>query len=229
MGVPISPRWVMDLGRARDRNEENRVTLDGRPIERELIQRVQDGDHSAWPALLRPHEPLLRARIRHLIGGRLRRRVSISDILQETLITAHERVSDFDPRSENSLRNWLIAIADRKARRAMQRHVDVSMRSIRRELTRGQRAATHQFRDRAPTPSAVVAADEAKSLARRALAELSEADQQVLRLCREEGLRFPAAAERMGRSYEATKKLYGRALARFSTVLVEIRRASRER
>jgi RNA polymerase sigma factor (sigma-70 family) len=216
-------------GRARVQIERAAVTGDVRPEERALLLRVQEGDHSAWPALLGPHESLLRARIRGLIAGPLQRRVSVSDVLQDVLITAHERVDDFDLRGEHSLRNWLIAIADRKARRAMQHHVGVNMRSVRRELTRGQRASTHQFRDGSPTPSAMVAADEAETLARRALAELSEADEQVLRLCREEGLGFPDAAERMGRSYEATKKLYGRALARFSMALVEIKRASRER
>lgn len=205
------------------------MTQDGRTAERALLQRAQDGDHSAWPALLGPHEPLLRARIRQLIAGRLQRRVSISDVLQETLITAHARVHEFEIRGQHSLRNWLVAIADRKARRAMQHHVDVNMRSVKRELTRGQRASTHQFRDRSRSPSAVVAAEEAEALARRALAALPEADQQVLRLCREEGLGFPAAAERMERSYEATKKLYGRALVRFSTVLSEIKRGVRER
>ena len=205
------------------------MTGDVTPDERALLRRVQKGDHSAWPDLLGPHESLLRARIRGLIAGPLQRRVSVSDVLQEVLMTAHERVDDFELTGENSLRNWLIAIADRKARRAMQYHVGVKMRSVRRELTRGHRASTHRFRDGSPTPSAVVASDEAETLARRALAELSDADQEVLRLCREEGLAFREASERMGRSYEATKKLYGRALTRFSTALAEIKRASRER
>ena len=52
---------------------------------------------------------------------------------------------------------------------------------------------------------------------------------EILRLCREEGLTLREAAERMGRSREAAKKLYGRALVRFSTELSRVRREARGR
>jgi RNA polymerase sigma factor (sigma-70 family) len=184
-----------------------------------LLARARSGDSRALALLMRRHEAALRARIRRLLPARLLRRLAVSDILQETRITAHERMGEFEERGEDSFRHWILAIAERKARREVQRHVGVHMRSLGREVTQGQRLPTGQFVGGWPTASEVAMAEETAEMARRALAELSEDDQTILRLCREEGLAFREAAERMGRSYEATKKLYGRALARFAASL----------
>ncbi|MHC4941351.1 MAG: sigma factor-like helix-turn-helix DNA-binding protein [Planctomycetota bacterium] len=61
----------------------------------------------------------------------------------------------------------------------------------------------------------MAAASELARVAAAAFRSLGEDDRQVLRLVREEGVTLAGAADRMGRSYEATKKLYARALARF--------------
>jgi RNA polymerase sigma factor (sigma-70 family) len=195
------------------------LAVDGEARERALLKQVRQGDTAALGNLLNPHDAVLRGRIKEVVSAKLMRRLSISDILQETWITAHHRIGEFEHRRAGSLRNWLIAIAERKARRAVQWHVAVAMRSQKREVTRGQRLPTGQFVGGALTASEVAMAAEFENLARQALETLPEDYQEILRLCREEGLAFPQAAERMGRSYEATKKLYGRALARFSLVL----------
>ena len=44
-------------------------------------------------------------------------------------------------------------------------------------------------------------------------------DREILRLVQVEHLTLIEAADRMGRSYEATKKLYARALARLRALL----------
>ena len=48
-------------------------------------------------------------------------------------------------------------------------------------------------------------------------------DREILRLVRFERLSLREAAERMGRSYEATAKLHGRALLRFTDVYRTLR------
>jgi RNA polymerase sigma factor (sigma-70 family) len=189
-----------------------------------LLSQARAGDARAFERLVRRHEAALQARIRRLLPPRLLRRLAVSDILQETRITAHDKMGEFEQRGEDSFRHWLLAIAERKARRAVQAHVGVHMRSLQREVTRGQRLPTGQFLGGWPTASEVVMAEETADLARRALEALAEDDQTILRLCREEGLAFREAAERMGRSYEATKKLYGRALARFAVSLQRLKR-----
>ena len=203
------------------------MTRDAEARERALLEQAQRGDTAALGELLSPHEATLRARIKSLVPVKLMRRLAISDILQETHITAHDRLKDFEHRGAGSLRNWLAAIAERKARRAVQRHIAVGMRSLQREITRSQRLPTNQFVGGSATPSEVLMATEFEELARQAFASLPPDYQEILRLCREEELAFPEAAQHMGRSYEATKKLYGRALARFSLVLAQLKGTTR--
>jgi DNA-directed RNA polymerase specialized sigma24 family protein len=58
-----------------------------------------------------------------------------------------------------------------------------------------------------------------------ALDALSEDHRTILRLVQFDGLTLGAAAERMGRSREAAKKLYGRALTKLGEAL-DVRRPS---
>ena len=57
--------------------------------------------------------------------------------------------------------------------------------------------------------------------AQRALERLSDDYRCVLRLVQVEGTNLREVAEVMGRSYEAVKKLYGRAITRFRDLLSE--------
>lgn len=195
--------------------------------EGELLSRARTGDSEALEELIRRHEAEIRGTIRRLLSPRVLRRLTVSDVLQETRVVAHERIGHFEGDGGDSLRRWLCAIAERKARRAVQRHVRVRMRSIEREVTRAQRLPTGQFLGGSPTASQVAMAAEAAELARRALGKLPPDHQEILRLCREEGLAFKEAAQRMGRSYEATKKLYARALSRFSEELARLKGRTR--
>ena len=191
--------------------------------EDDLVRRFREGDGDALCRLFERHERVLRAQIARLLPRDVRRRVSISDVLQESRIAALERCRDFEPRGGGDFRNWALGIARNKALRAVQRHGQVAMRSVRREVTRPARAETGQFHGQAPTPSQLAIAAELAELARRAMASLRPDDREILRLTREEQLTLREAAERMGRSREAAKKLYGRALTRFADALNELR------
>jgi len=187
-----------------------------RATEEDLIRRFRDGDGEALCALFDRHEALLRRRIERWLPRDVRRRLSVGDVLQEARIVALERHRDFQPTGADGFRNWILGIAEMRVRYANQRHRDVAKRSARREVTKPARAETAQFAGRGPTPSEVAIGAEAERIARRALAALPDDYREILRLTREEGLALREAAERLQRSYEATKKLYGRALTRLA-------------
>lgn len=191
--------------------------------EEELVRCFRAGDGEALCALFDRHEGLLRRRIERLLPRYLRRRQSISDVLQESRIVAFERREDFEPHRDGSLRNWLLEIVERKARRAVQWHAAVGKRSAQREVTKAQRADTAQFAGGDPSPSEVAIASELEALARRAMETLPPDYQDVLRLSWKEQLNLREISLRLERSYEATKKLYGRALARFGRALRALR------
>jgi RNA polymerase sigma factor (sigma-70 family) len=173
--------------------------------------------------LLDRHREELTARIRQRLPPRLDRKVAVSDVLQESCLVAFRRREDLEDRGGNAFRNWLLGIVDLKARESIRNQEVAARRSARREVTRSQRRDTGQFAGDQPTPSQVVIGAELADLARRAAAALPEDYRTILRLAREEGLSLGEAAERMRRSREAVKKLYGRALCRFRKVFDRMR------
>jgi RNA polymerase sigma factor (sigma-70 family) len=162
------------------------------------------------------HVPALSARIRRVLPAGLRRKESVSDVLQETRITAFARRADFEDRGDGALRAWLLRIAELKATRAVRRHAGTAKRAAGREVTRGARRDTREFAARQPSPSEAAIGEETAAAARRAMLELPADYRTVLSLTRVKGLTLVEAAKSMGRSHEATKKLYARALSRFT-------------
>lgn len=187
--------------------------------EAELLRRVREGDGEAFRSLFDRHLADLEGRVRHLVPANLRRKVSVSDVVQETRITAYSRCGEFDPRGAGALRGWLLRIAELKAREALRRHGGTAKRAAGREVTRGGRPATEDFPADAGTPSEHAMAAETRLAVRRALDALPEDYREVLRLTRFEGLSLGQAAGRMGRSREAVKKLHGRAMVRLARLL----------
>jgi RNA polymerase sigma factor (sigma-70 family) len=199
------------------------VEADLTPDEEELIRRYRNGDGDALCVLFDRYDSVLRARAARFLPSRLRRRHSIADVLQEARMVAFDRRADFEPRDDASLRNWLLEIVTRKARRAVQRHDGAAMRSARREVTRAQRAATGQIRADLPSPSQVAIASELAELVERAMRSLPEHHREVLDLAIRDQRNLKEIAVLTGRSYDAVKKAYGRALARLMRTLRDLR------
>jgi len=194
--------------------------------ESELIRRFRAGDEDAFRALLGRSQPALEARIRHCLPSRLRRRIDVSDVLQDSCLVALRRRQDLEDRGGDAFRNWLLGIVEMRTREAVRYHERTAKRSTRREVTESGRPATAQFPSRQPSPSQVAMGGELRAQARDAMATLPDDYREVLRLTREERLGLREVAELMGRSYEATKKLYGRAVVRFRETLRALRGAS---
>ena len=134
-------------------------------------------------------------------------------------MAALNRLSTFEDRGEGSLGRWLSRIIDLKVREAVRRHIGTGKRSVSREDSQPGSAKLRAFVERGPSPSEVVMTEEARARAGRAMAKLSEDHRRVLWLVQYEQLSMADAAERMDRTRDATKKLYGRALTCFARLL----------
>lgn len=180
-----------------------------------LLARFRDGDEDAFRALFAECEPVLRARVHRWLNDRMRRRLSVADVLQETRLVAFLRREDFAPEGPAPFRRWLLGILRMKLKEMSRRHAGTAKRSVDREIPPGSRPDTGYFPYRGPTPSEVTVAAETLARARRALTRLPEDYREALILTWEEKLSLAEAAERMGRSREAFRKLVGRAICRF--------------
>ena len=178
----------------------------------ELVQRAQAGDAPSFAALLEPHRTALLAFLGGRIPPALRRKITAEDVLQDASLTAHARLSGFEYRGEGSFRAWLWQIAQLKLQEAIRRFAGTAKRGAAAELSRGARRDTHQFVARQASPSEYAMAGELEARVQYALERLRPDYRRVLTLVRIEQQSLREAAVSLERGYEATKKLYGRAV-----------------
>lgn len=178
-----------------------------------LVAGARTGDEAALRRLFERHEALLRGRIRGRLSPPVRRKVSDSDVLQETWIIATRRLGDFEYRGEGSFGAWIGRIADHTTLKAVRRHAGTAKRNVGTEVTRGARADTAQFAGIQPTASRTAMAREMRERMAAAMADLQPDHRTVIELLQHRRVTIAEATELMGRSANAIKKLHARALA----------------
>jgi RNA polymerase sigma-70 factor (subfamily 1) len=191
--------------------------------ERELVDRYRHGDGAALEALLARFEEDLRRTAGKGLPKNLRRRVSVSDILQETRLTAFERRSEFRWGGPGSFRRWVMGIAGNKVLQAIRHHLGTGKRSARREAAGDERPSSGALPSPGPSPSQVAVASELDAMARRAMDSLPPEEREVLRLAREQGLTMTEIAESRGIDPGTAKRLYGKAVVRFREAFDDLR------
>lgn len=201
--------------------------IDGDGSEQDLLRRAKAGDQAALGELFDRHAGDVAALVRRRLPPALLRKISISDIVQETRIAAFGKCEAFEDRGDGAFRAWLAGIAEMEVRRTIRHYAATAKRAAGREVTREVRGETAGFAARGPSPSEVAIAGELHATALRALETLPEDYREVLRLTQFEGRTLREAAELMGRSREAVKKLYGRAMVRFTAAAGIDRRRTR--
>ena len=180
----------------------------------ELVRRVRAGDEAAARLLFERHLPALRAKARARLPKALRGRVAESDVIQDAWLAAFIDVGRFEDRGDGSFGKWLRGILAHKIGHEIDRHVAAGKRDVRREQR--MRTGSVDGFGAAPdqsTPSEEAVSAEEQDVLRAAVATLPEDHATVVRLVHIEGLSLVDAGARMGRSADAARKLYGRAMA----------------
>jgi RNA polymerase sigma-70 factor (ECF subfamily) len=186
------------------------------PDDEELVRRVHAGDEAAARELFDRHLPALRAKAQARLPASLRGRVGASDVVQEAWLAAFLGLGDFAEAGDGTYGRWMRKIVERKVSDEVRRHARVGKRSADREVRFGT-AAEHLEPDRTQaTPSQAAGEAEASAALDAVIDELTPDHATVIRLVHQEGLTLVQAAARMGRSPDATRMLYGRAMHRLA-------------
>jgi RNA polymerase sigma-70 factor (ECF subfamily) len=154
------------------------------------------------------------------IGRCLQGKVDPADVVQETFLHAVRDIDQFRGTSDRELAGWLRQILAARLADLVRRYCGTQSRDVRLERTlQVELDQSSQVFDRglvAPlsSPSQQAARHEQAAWLAEALERLPEDYRAVLVLHHLEGWDFPEAARRLGRSVEAVKKLWARALAR---------------
>jgi RNA polymerase sigma-70 factor (ECF subfamily) len=191
----------------------NSAASEGLP---EFAHRASD---SSLGRRLEAHRDYLTILARMQIGQRLQGKVDPTDVVQETFLHAVRDVAQFRGSSDQELAGWLRQILAARLADLVRRYCGTQGRDVRLEQAlQVELDHSSQLLDRglvAPlsSPSQQAVRHEQATWLARALEQLPEDYREVLVLHHLEECAFPEVARRMGRSVEAVKKLWARALA----------------
>ncbi len=186
------------------------------PSDEELVRRVVAGDTAAAALLFDRHLPALRAAVRRRLPPGVRAKLGESDVIQDAYLAAFLDLRKFEDRGDGSFGRWLRRIVESKVANGVRGHVAAGKRDVRREvrLTTSPGGVNPARRQR--SPSEVAMAGEDASAVRASVDALPEDYRAVIQHVHRDGLTLVDAAACMGRSPDAVRKLYGRAVARLA-------------
>lgn len=147
----------------------------------------------------------------------LRAKGSASDLVQQTFLEAYRDFGRFQGASEDELLAWLRRMLLNNLMNFTRDFRDTGKRALDREVSftdsDSYRPLEHLAAD-SSTPSGKAVRQEEEDALNRAVAKLPEEYREVLRLRFQEHLGFEEIADRLGKTANAARKLWGRAVER---------------
>jgi RNA polymerase sigma-70 factor (ECF subfamily) len=192
----------------------------------ELVRRAAAGDETAVRGLLERHRERLARMVRTRMDPRVRGRIDPSDVVQETLAAASQKMTRYLSEQPLPFYPWLRQIAWEKLCHLHDRHLRAAKRSVLREhffhpdiSDESALELAERFIGQSSSPSAEALRHELRQRVRQALDALPEADREVLLLRYLEQLPSREIAIIMGVSEAAVNMRHMRSLQRMRKIL----------
>ena len=193
-----------------------------------LLRQLAAGDHRAAGALLVKHRERLKKMVSCRMDPRLAARVSPSDVVQETMMTAAKDLSSYAKARPMPFYPWLRRLAWNRLMDLQRRHVYRKKRAVGREEQAAPMTdqSLYELAKRlvghGPSPSRAAQTRETRERLRAALDELEPTQREVLLLKYVEDMTLAEAASVLEISVDAAKMRHLRAVQRLRTVLADL-------
>jgi RNA polymerase sigma-70 factor (ECF subfamily) len=196
------------------------------PDTEELIAQASQGDDRARDQLLVRHRDRLKQMVLVRLDRRLAARVDPSDVVQEALAEAAQKLSGYLRERPVPFYPWLRRLAWEQLVRLHARHLAAGKRSVRQEEQwalpdRSALVLAQRLLGSATSPSNHLLRQELRRRVQDGLARLGERDREVLVLRYLEGLSTKETAAVLGITEGAAKVRHLRALERLRGLLGE--------
>lgn len=172
------------------------------------LEAARAGSKEALERLLESYRVYLRRVALRGIDRDLRRKIDPSDLAQITLIEAHNDFQQFTSPTHSHLRAWLTTLLRNNLTDARKHFRETAKRDVSRELL----SDSHLAMLADTKQSLPEAANPAWDRYRDAIASLPPHYQEVIRLRHAERMSFVEMGERLDKSTDAMRMLYGRAI-----------------
>lgn len=199
----------------------------------ELLKRSAGGDDSAVRELFVRNQDRLRKMVEFRMDDRLQSRFDPSDVVQESLIEASDRLPEYLAERPLPFYPWLRQIAWERLIALQRRHLRAGVRTVTREAPfrvsdESVGILAQRFVASGSSPSQQVVRQEIRDRVRSALEELSSDDRELLLMRHLEQLRVSEIAAVLGLTEAAVKSRLRRSLERLQGRLgSEFREATR--
>jgi RNA polymerase sigma-70 factor, ECF subfamily len=199
-----------------------------------LLHRAQHVDPAAADELWQRYRPALRRMIGSRLDQAIARRVDASDVVQDVLIKASNRLGEYLQNPAMPFQLWLRQIARDHLIDAHRRHRQAARRTVDREQGlytkragagydgRSSLDLAAQLRDSALTPAAEALRRELQCRFQAAIDRLDDGDREIVLLRHFEQLSNSEAAQVLGLTEAAAGMRHLRALRRLRDVLGEV-------
>lgn len=201
------------------------MRVPGDPDTETLLARASEGDHSAAGQVLVRYGPRLRRMLSVRMEPRLAARVDASDVVQETLLVALQRLPGYLRERPLPFFPWLRQIALERLRDLWRHHFQAGNRTVYREEaeegssgSEAEQAANRLLGESESLLQRLVRKETLGRL-RQALARLAPDDREVLVLRHLEQLSTAETAAVLGISETAAKQRHLRAIRRMRRLL----------
>lgn len=195
--------------------------------ESQLFESALRGNHEAFARLVQMYRPQLKDYLRSRICGFLLPRIDSSDVIQEVAMQGMGSAAFVDYLRTLSPLRCLQLLVGNRLYEICRYHLDREKRDPRRErsLDKGDSsmlALAELLSDSILSPAQSLLQAEKILMVHQALESMEEEKRQILLAVHYESLSHIRIAERLGISEEASRKRYGRALAKFGEIIQQL-------
>jgi RNA polymerase sigma-70 factor, ECF subfamily len=192
------------------------------PIE-ELFTAARQGSEEALGQLFERCRPYLTMIAARELDPDLQAKAGPSDIVQDVFLSAHGAFATFEGASQTELQGWLRTILLHNLANLARRYRATEKRCIdlERPIDEGRveaRDGRHPSQTATDLVDLLIKREEATALS-QALERLNELDRQVIHWRQWEKHSFPEIGTRLGKSAEAARKIWSRAVERLQLEL----------
>ena len=181
-----------------------------------VLREALAGSDAALDTLYERIGPRLLSFIRLKMGRSLRARLESRDILQAAFLKSFQHLDDFEGQDGRSLLGWMMRIAEREIRDRADFH-HRQQRDAKQEEDLDGHAEALAARSRSALSRLIL--DERAERVESALESLTDTHRQVILLRTYEELSFPEIAKILGKSEDASRMQYARAMTALTLTL----------
>jgi len=192
----------------------------------ELLAAAGNGEAAAINNLMDRHREAVRKMVNMRLDRAVAARVDASDVVQDVLLEASQRMSDYVNNPSMPFHLWLRQLAKdrlidmhRRHRAAQRRSVDREQRLNANYSDQSSLDLAGQLRDHELTPAAATIRRELETRFMTALQDLADDDREIILMRHQEHLSNSEVAEALDLSQPAAGMRYLRALRRLREIL----------